>query len=333
MSADRELLRVAVVGPGGWGRQHTRVFSQRADTELCAVVGRDSERTSAEAARLGVHAYTDIGRMLDTEQPDLVTASLPNEHHFEPTMRLLESGVPLLVEKPLVFELTEADALLARAAERNTFFAIHFNHRYAEPVLRTRKAIEDGALGDPVFATWRFGGDPNRGDSPHKNIIETQCHAFDMLEHLLGPITSVMAQMTKKTYGAWSTVALALEFGNGAVGTLLGSYDSSYAYPGTHQLEINGTAGRAVAVDTVQSFHLSRAGVEDTVVWQAGYFNDAARSFHNTVDRYVEDMLRALRAGAAPPVPATAGRRALLIALAAIESQQSGRRVSVEGPA
>jgi predicted dehydrogenase len=140
-----------------------------------------------------------------------------------------------------------------------------------------------------------------------------------------------MAQMTNKTYGAWRTIALALEFGNGAVGTLLGSYDSSYAYPGTHQLEINGTAGRALALDTVRSFQLSRAGSEDTVMWQAGYFNDAARSFHNTVDRYVDDMLCAVRAGGPPPVPATAGRRALMIALAAIESHHSGRRVTVSG--
>jgi predicted dehydrogenase len=233
------------------------------------------------------------------------------------------------VEKPLVFDLAEADALLARAQEHGTFFAIHFNHRYAEPVLRTRRAIRDGSLGDPVFATWRFGGEPNRGISPHKNIIETQCHAFDMLEYLLGPITSVMAQMTNKTYGDWSTIALAMEFDSGAVGTLLGSYDSSYAYPGAHQLEVNGTAGRAVAMDTVQSFELSRAGVEDAVIWRPGYFNDAARSFQQTVDRYVEDMLRALRAGERPPVPATAGRRALMIAYAAIESHRSGRRVPV----
>ncbi len=325
----QDLLRVAVVGPGGWGRQHTRVFSQRRDTELCAVVGRDLGRASAEARRLGVDAYTDIGEMLEKVRPDLVTASLPNEHHFEPTMRLLESGVPLLVEKPLVFELEQADALLAKAQEHNTFFAIHFNHRYAEPVLRTRTAIEDGSVGEPVFATWRFGGEPNRGVSPHKNLIETQCHAFDMLEYLLGPITSVMAQMTNRTYGAWSTVALALEFRGGAIGTLLGSYDSSYAYPGAHRLEVNGTAGRAVAIDTVQSFELSRVGAEDTIVWRPGYFDDAARSFHHTVDRYVDDMLAALRAGEPPPVPATAGRRALLLAYAAIESHETGRRVPV----
>lgn len=318
------------MGPGGWGRQHTRVFSERTDTVVTAVLGRDPDRTRSEAERIGATPYTDIDKMLAARRPDLVSVSLPNEGHFGPTMHLVETGVPLLVEKPLVFDLAEADALLARAAEHNTFFAINFNHRYAEPVLRLRQAIASGAVGDPVFATWRFGGEANRGRSPHKNIIETQCHAFDMLEHLLGPIESVMAQMTDKTYGAWSTVALALRFANGAVGTVLGSYDSSYAYPGTHLLEVNGTAGRAVVVDTVQRFELSRVGDPNTTVWQAGYFDDEARSFHRTFDRHVDALLAALRAGSPPPIPAQAGRRALLLALRAIQSYATGQRVTVE---
>lgn len=328
--SDEQILRVAVVGPGGWGRQHTRVFAGRPDTILCAVVGRDRARTDAEASRLGVAGYVDIEQMLAEQRPDLVTVSLPNEDHFRPTLQLLHHGIPLLVEKPLVFDLEEADELLAEAARTNTFFAIDFNHRYAEPVIRTRAAIMDGSLGQPVFTTWRFGGEANKGASPHKNIIETQCHAFDLLEHLLGPIDSIAAQMTDLTYGAWSTVALSLSFADGAVGTLLGSYDSSYAYPGTQLLEVNGTLGRAVVHDTVQQYSFQRVGDETATTWRPGYFNDSGRSFHHTFDAYVDDMLAALRAGNPPRVPAAAGRRALLLARRAIESHESGRRVSVE---
>lgn len=327
-SGDR--LRVAVVGPGGWGQQHSRIFSGRADTVLCALVGRDLGRTALYAARTGATAYTDIDEMLRVERPDLVTVALPNEAHFEPTLRLLQSGVAVLVEKPLVFDLDEADALLDAARESGAFFAINFNHRYAEPVRLAKAAIEEGKLGELVFATWRFGGEANMGLSPHKNLIETQCHAFDMLEYLLGPIGSVMAQMTNKTYGAYSTVAIALEFASGAVGTLLGSYDSSYAYPETHRLEVNGTKGRALVVDTVKSFTLSEAGDEMSRRWEAGYFNDEAREFHKTFDRHVDELLRALRAGDPPPIHASAGRRALLLAHRSIESFESGKRVGTE---
>lgn len=320
-------MRIAVVGTGGWGAQHTRIFSRRPDTELVAVVGRDPQRTAARASEVGSTPFTDIAEMLEVARPDLVTVCLPNEGHFEPTLQLLEAGVPLLVEKPLVFELDEADALLDAAGDR--FFAINFNHRYAEPVQRAKAAIEQGVIGEPVFATWRFGGEANHGTSRHANLIETQCHGFDMLEHLVGPISSVAAQMTDKTYGDWSTVAIALEFENRAVGTMLGSYDSSYAYPDSQLIEVNGTEGRLVIHDTVQALSIHRVGDEMAQHWQAGYFNDEARYFAGTFDRHVDAVLAAFRAGDPPPVHARAGRRALQLALAAIESHETGSRVAL----
>lgn len=327
--AEPTALRVAVVGAGGWGAQHARIFAQRPDTELVAVVGRDPDRTAARAQRYETMPYTDIDLMLQTEQPDLVTVCLPNEQHFDVTLHLLEQGAPLLVEKPLVFDLNEADALLSAAEASGSFFGINFNHRYAEPVLRTKQAIDRGDLGDPVFATWRFGGEANHGTSRHANLIETQCHGFDMLEHLIGPITSVMAQMTDKTYGDWSTIALALEFANGAVGTMLGSYDSSYAYPDSQLIEVNGTAGRAVIHDTVRELELSTSGDDVTRRWRAAYFDDEARYFAGTFDRHIEFVLAALRAGDPPPIHATAGRRALELAMATIRSHETGTRVQV----
>ena len=161
------------------------------------------------------------------------------------------------------------------------------------------------------------------------NLIETQCHAFDQLEWLCGPIDRVMAEMTDKTGGGFRTLVLALHFANGAVGSLIGTYDSSYAYTDTHRLEINGTRGRVVVEDTVRRYTFQAAGSETAEVWEAGYFNDWDREFHRTFDRHVDDLLRAFRRGEPPPIPAEAGRRALVLAYAAIESYQSGQRVSV----
>ncbi len=47
-----------------------------------------------------------------------------------------------------------------------------------------------------------------------------------MLEHLVGPIESVMAQMTDRPNGTHPTVSVALRFVNGAVGSLVGSYET-----------------------------------------------------------------------------------------------------------
>ena len=328
---NKDRIKVALIGAGGWGRQHARVFSDRPDVEFCAIVGRTLEKTQARASEFGTRAYTDIGEMLDRERPDLVSLSLPNQGHFEATLEVIQAGCPLLVEKPLVFDLGEADTLLREAAKRDLFFAINFNHRYAQPVQKAKKAIESGRLGPLVFATWRFGGEGG-GGHPHANLIETQCHGFDMLEFLCGPIESVTAQMTDKTGAGFRTLALALAFANGAVGTLLGSYDSSYAYPNTHNVEVNGTAGHVVIEDTVRRFTFQQAGSETGEVWSAGYFNDRDREFHRTFDLYVEALLTAFKSGLPPPVPASAGRRALALAYAAIESFETGNRVAPPPP-
>lgn len=319
-------LKVAVIGTGGWGKQHARVWSQRPDVDFVAVVGRNQERAERRAAEFGVRAYTDIGAMLDREQPDFVSLSLPNQGHFAPTLQVIQAGVPLLVEKPLVFDLAEADTLLAEADSRGLFFAINFNHRYAKPVRLAYDAIQAGRLGEIIFATWRFGGDGG-GDHPHGNLIETQCHGFDMLEHLCGPISAISAEMADKTGKGFSTMALSLKFQNGAVGSLIGSYDSSYAYPDTHRVEINGTEGRVVIEDTVRRYSFHKSGSEIGEVWQAGYFNDFDREFHRTFDVYLDALLTAFRQGNPPPVPATAGRRALQLAQAAIRASETGTRI------
>lgn len=322
-------LKVAVIGTGGWGKQHTRVWSQRPDVEFVAVVGRNQERAERRAAEYGVRAYMDIGAMLDQEQPDFVSLSLPNQSHFAPTLQVIQAGVPLLVEKPLVFDLAEADTLLAEAEKRGLFFAVNFNHRYAKPMRLAHEAIQAGRLGELIFATWRFGGEGG-GEHPHGNLIETQCHGFDMLEHLCGPIAALSAEMADKTGKGFSTMALSLKFQSGAVGSLVGSYDSSYAYPDTHRVEINGTEGRVVIEDTVRRYSFQKSGSETGEIWQAGYFNDFDREFHRTFDVYLDALLTAFREGKPPPVPATAGRRALLLAQAAIRASETGTRISVE---
>jgi myo-inositol 2-dehydrogenase/D-chiro-inositol 1-dehydrogenase len=324
----QSTLRVALIGTGGWARQHSRILSLRRDVDFCAVVGRNPERTAQRAIEYGTRAYTSLETMLDEQKPDLVCICLPNQHHFEATLQVIEAGFPLLVEKPLVFEMAQADALLQAAAARDLFFAINFNHRYARPLQLAKAAIESGEVGDIIFATWRFGGE-GHSDHPHANLIETQCHAFDQLEWLCGPMTSVMAEMTDQTGKGFSTLSLALRFHNGAVGSLLGSYDSSYAYRDTQRIEINGTKGRVLIEDTTRRFQYQSAGDEIAREWQAGYFNDADREFHRTFDRHLDAVLTAFRAGAAPPIHASRGRRALQLAFAAIESYQSGRRVPI----
>lgn len=324
-------IRIALVGHGGWGKQHARIFAARDDVEFCALVGHNPERLHASCAAFGVRGYLDVATMLAQETPDLVSVALPNLEHFEITLAIIHAGYNVIIEKPLVFELAQADQLLEAVSKHKVFAGIVFNHRYAQPVQMAKRAICSGEIGEITFLLWRFGGDW-QPDHPHMALIESQCHGFDMIEFLAGPIHSVSAALSNKTGHGYRSLALALELENGAVGSMVGGYDSSFAYKMSQLLEINGTRGRILVEDTVQRFTLQQAGEETRTVWEAGYFNDTDRQFHHTLDRYMEVTLKAFRQGSPPPVPLTCGRRALQLGLAAIDSFTTGRRICIPLP-
>lgn len=321
--------KIALLGTGEWwGWHHARILSEHTDVDFCAITGRDPERTQARANEFNVKSYTDIDEMLAHEKPDLVSVCLGNKDHYEPTMALIKAGVPLFVEKPLVFDIKEADALIKEAEKRKLFFALNFNHRWALPIEKAHQAIKEGKLGNIVYATWRFGGE-GPGCYQWENLIETQCHGFDMLEHLCGPIDSIAMHASDAANKGFSSYAISLHFSNAAVGSMTGSYDTSYAYPLTHFLEINGTKARVTVEDTVKKYSFQEVGNETAEVWQAGYFNDKDRMFHYAFDKHFNDMLKAFRAGQEPPVHARMGRRALRLAKAAIESFEKNIIVKV----
>ena len=114
-----------------------------------------------------------------------------------------------------------------------------------------------------------------------------------------------------------------------AVGDLLGSYDSSYAYPETHRFEVNGTKGRILIEDTVKRLTFNRVDDPVAQVWQSTYFDDEARYFAGSHDRHMADIIRCFREGSPPPVPARQGYEVLRVCHAAIRSHLQGKRIHV----
>ena len=116
-----ESLRVAVVGTGEWwGYHHARVWPNAlTSTWSRSSVGRREDRVSGSSA-FGVPALCRPRMMLDAERPDLVSLCLPNEGHYETTLQVIRAGFPLFVEKPITFDLAEADSLIEEAASRGS---------------------------------------------------------------------------------------------------------------------------------------------------------------------------------------------------------------------
>ena len=109
-------VKTAVVGVGAFGEQHARVLSSSEIAELVAVVDSDQQRAEAVAQKFGCQALTAVDKLGGRVQA--VSLVVPTALHSEIGVSLLESGIDVLVEKPIAPSLEAADALV-RAADEN----------------------------------------------------------------------------------------------------------------------------------------------------------------------------------------------------------------------
>src|SRR4051794_866167 len=100
-------LRVAVIGVGHLGKHHARILSSLPGVTLAAVVDTNRARAEEIAAANATRAVFDAGELLG--HVDAVTIAVPTELHYSIALPFLKAGVPVLVEKPIVRTLEEAD--------------------------------------------------------------------------------------------------------------------------------------------------------------------------------------------------------------------------------
>ena len=138
-------INVAVVGVGAFGRNHARVYrelQQAGSVRLVGVVDPDTARADAMAREFSCKAFGSVEQMLTTHS-EVVAASVavPTVLHREVARTLMESGVDVLIEKPLAATLDEADDLLHVAAQHKRVAQVGHLERFNPAVRATLPLI------------------------------------------------------------------------------------------------------------------------------------------------------------------------------------------------
>jgi myo-inositol 2-dehydrogenase / D-chiro-inositol 1-dehydrogenase len=322
-------IRAVVVGAGPVGAVHARALAEHPGAELVAVCGRSGPRAAALAARFGVAASLDLDDLLARERPDLVCVCTGNAEHAEPALAALAAGAAVFVEKPLAFRLEEATAMVEAAEAAGLALGVNFNHRFSAPYRRALELVGQGRIGTPCYLNMKLAGDlyPVLND-PDCMLIETQGHSFDLLRLFGGEVAEVAAFLADpRGIGVHTSAAISLRFASGAVGTLLGSWDSSYRHPSAVVLEVSGTEGRVVVDNVVDGVRFYDHARQDYLEWRAGLFESGERDFWRTIDAHLAAFVDALLDRRPPPVSGRDGLRALELTFAAIRSFREGRVV------
>jgi UDP-N-acetylglucosamine 3-dehydrogenase len=143
------MTSVGVVGTGGWGKNHVRVFNELQC--LGAVCDMDQERAEKYSKLYHVPGYTSLQEMLKKEKLDAVTICTPASTHYQIASKVLEAGLNVFVEKPMTTTVKDGEALIEAAKRANRTLTVGFIERFNPPIAELKKMIQQGKMGDLIL--------------------------------------------------------------------------------------------------------------------------------------------------------------------------------------
>lgn len=206
MGSDR--LKVAVIGLGQWGtRAHLAALAARNDVEIVAIVEPGRREGEAAAARFGV-ARVEVGAAPLWAEPrglDAVVIATPVDTHHRLVLDALAVGCHVLCEKPLAFDLAQAEVMRRVAADAGVITKMGFLFRFSPVVARMKRLVDEGSIGD--LRSFEFHSvnaqfiDPERPrhwkmERARANggvFAEYGSHGIDLALWFGGPISRVVA--------------------------------------------------------------------------------------------------------------------------------------------
>ena len=328
-------LKVAVVGLGGIGIRHAGIYDADDRCEIVAVCDALVDKANAAAERYGCKAYSSVGDMVQSEQIDIAsvcTAGIENGgDHYEPTMALLGAGIPVLGEKPISNRIPEAREMVALAKEKNLRYGISLNHRFTPAAVRAKEWVDGGRLGElNIVNMTMWINNPNES-SPYFHMRALHPHSIDVMQYFCGDVRRVQAFFKRgKGRKIWSNVQVNMQFENGVIGHLTGSYDAGGSY-GLERLEVVGSEARFVILEACEQleFYPRRSQQVERFSYLGGMMS-FGETFESRITRWVDQNIE----GADPTEIDGSGEDALksqLIIEAAIESWENGTVVDIEG--
>ncbi len=147
------MMRLGIVGVGGFARVHLdALYKLEAEgkLEICAAAVRSLERhveTLDHLRSKNVPIYLDYMEMADREKPDIVAVTSGINSHREITVKLLDGGHNVMVEKPPAPHVSDVDAMIAAQKKSGKLCVVGFNWQGGKSIHTVLDRIFSGELG------------------------------------------------------------------------------------------------------------------------------------------------------------------------------------------
>jgi predicted dehydrogenase len=180
-------LRTAVIGVGYLGKFHAQKFAEIPDADLVAVVDVDIDARERVAKELGVDAVGDYRKLMGAV--DAVSVVVPTPAHFEIAQAFLDSGIHVLVEKPITETVEQAARLIEIAKQRGAVLQVGHLERF-NPAVRALKPL----LHNPRFVESVRIAPYNVRGTDVDVVLDLMIHDIDLIQFIAdSPIERIEA--------------------------------------------------------------------------------------------------------------------------------------------
>ena len=248
-------FRVGIVGLGMAVTPHAKsLLDLKLRVEVAHAFSPTAERRRKFGALYGFKVCDRLETILDDRSVDAVMIFTPPNTHLELVEKFAAAGKHILLEKPVEITTERAERLVKAA--RKVKLGIVLQHRFRPGAEKLRQMLPE--LGQIVSASaavpnWRpqsYYDQPGRGTRARDGggVLLTQgIHTLDLFLSFVGDYSKVVSFARTTPVHRMETedlVAAAVEFKNGAIGTV---HATTTAYPGfPERIELIGTRGTAL---------------------------------------------------------------------------------------
>jgi predicted dehydrogenase len=202
---DPSGLGIAVIGVGGWGKNHARVLNDFGC--LAAICDIDGNRAKELADKYGARSYSSLDEMLEKERLDGCLVCTPTKTHSAVARKVMDRGINTFVEKPMSFSSKECEEMTEAAEKKKVILTSGYVERFNPAVSNTKKLIEGGMYGDPMMIEFHR---ENRMPLHIKDvgiIYDTSVHDIDAAMFLFGTRPNVVFARAGKRFHSFEDFA------------------------------------------------------------------------------------------------------------------------------
>jgi len=254
-----KVIRCGLLGYGpafNMGKGHANWINDTPGMKVVAMCDATPARVAAAKEELpGLQGYfTSLDEMLAMPDLDLVVNILPHNLHAPMTLKCLEAGKHVVLEKPFCITVDEANAMIDKAREKGLMLSLFHNRRWDGDYLTIRDIIDRGLIGD-VFhiecgqAGYNHPGFWWRSDKAISGgvMYDWGAHFLDWILNLVpAKVTQVTGNFQKRVWNAVTNEDFGqayIRFENGVTADYITSTISASSRP---KWRINGTKGAIV---------------------------------------------------------------------------------------